>query len=258
MNVLAIIQARTGSSRLPGKVLMKLKDKTVLEHVIDRVKKSKMIDEVIVATTMNITDLGIVQLCVDKKTRVFCGSESDVLDRFFQAAKILQPEHIVRITADCPLIDPKLIDKVVEAHLKSKASYTSNVLGETYPDGQDIEIFSFDALKQAWKDSVIMSAREHVTQHIRNHPTEFKIVNIESEINLSKKRWTLDNAEDFKFITAVYDGLYEKNPFFGLEETLLFLAERPELEEINSFITRNEGLKKSIREDKILDKKPEE
>jgi spore coat polysaccharide biosynthesis protein SpsF len=202
--------------------------------------------------------MDIVKLCAKNNTRVFCGSENDVLDRFFQLAKIIQPKHIVRITANCPLIDPKIIDQVIEKHLAQKADYTSNVLKETFPDGQDIEVFNFNALKKAWKDSVVMSARVHVTQHIRNHPNEFTIVSCKNNTDLSKKRWTLDNKEDFKFITAVYDGLYSQNPFFGLIEVLQYLRENPKLELINNFIRRNEGLKKSLREDKILDKKPEE
>jgi len=258
MNILAIIQARTGSSRLPGKVLLKLGDKTVLEHVISRVNKSRFIDEAIVATTINHSDLGIVKLCADNGIRVFCGSEEDVLDRFFQLAKIVQPDQIVRVTADCPLIDHGIIDEVIQKHLDTKADYTSNVIIETYPDGEDVEVFNFESLRKAWKDSNAMSTREHVTQHIRNHPQEFKIVSHEHASNLSKKRWTLDNKEDYEFIKIIYDELYAGDPFFRMEAVLKLLEKRPELEEINAFISRNEGLKKSLREDRILDKKPEE
>src|SRR4030043_210487 len=151
MDMLAIIQARTGSTRLHGKVLFDLEGKTVLEHVINRAKASKYITDVFVGTTIKKADLKIVKLCAELDVSVFCGSEDDVLDRYYQTARLVRPKHVVRITADCPVIDPMVVDKVIELHIKENADYTSNTFGETYPDGQDVEVFTFEALKELLK-----------------------------------------------------------------------------------------------------------
>jgi spore coat polysaccharide biosynthesis protein SpsF (cytidylyltransferase family) len=246
MKVLAIIQARVGSTRLPSKVLMKLQNKTVLEHVVNRVKRSKYIDEVIVATTINKEDLEIVKICANQNIRVFCGSQNDVLDRFYQIAKILKPVNIVRITADCPLMDANVIDKIIKEHLKTKSDYTSNTLRETYPDGEDVEVFKFDSLEKAWNKAKLNSEREHVTPYIKKF---FKTLDVCYKQNLHAKRWTLDKKEDFEFIKIIYNNLYKKNKFFGIEDVLKFLEKNPEIEKINQHITRNEGYKKSILED---------
>ena len=252
IKVLAIIQARTGATRLPGKSVLKILGKPMVERVIDRVAKSKLIDEIIVATTLNKEDLQIVKICADKGIRIYCGSENDVLDRFYQAAKNLMPKNIVRITGDCPIIDPVVIDKVIRFHLSSRADYTSNVLKETFPDGEDVEIFKFSALKEAALKAKLASEREHVTLYIRNNPGKYKLKNVENSINLSSKRWTVDNKEDFKFITKLYQSLGKTNEFFGMKETLKFLSKHPNLEKINHHIERNLGLKKSLKEDKII------
>lgn len=253
MNTIAIIQARLGSTRLPGKVLLDLEGKPVLEHVIERVKSSKNTQDVVVATTINKDDLEIVKLCANLGISVYCGSEDDVLDRYYQAARLFKAEHIVRITSDCPMIDPKIIDNLIALHLQESADYTSNTLTETYPDGQDVEVVTFGALKQVWKSANLASEREHVTPYILNNPHIFKCVNLEYKKNLSQKRWTLDNPEDYEFIKIVYKNLCNKNQLFGMEEILEFIKETPDIEEINQHIARNEGYLKSRREDKIMD-----
>ena len=149
--IVCIIQARTGSTRLPKKVLLKLKDKTVLEHVVYRVKKSRLINEIIVATTLGENDDELVNLCKKKNILYFRGSENDVLDRYYQTAQKYKPDHIVRITSDCPVIDPNIIDQVIELHLKSKAGFTSNIFPPTFPDGLDVEIFTYQTLKTLWE-----------------------------------------------------------------------------------------------------------
>lgn len=256
MDILAIVQARTGSTRLPNKVLMKLGDKTVLEQVVDRVKKSTSITEVIVATTFHKQDLPIVKLCANNGVRVFCGSEDDVLDRFYQAAKLLQPKHVVRITADCPIIDPNVIDDVINKHLETGADYTANTVnGETYPDGEDVEIFTFRSLEEAWKNARLASEREHVTMYIKNNAASYKIENLSYKEDVSSKRWTLDNAEDYEFLSKIFDDLYPKNSYFSMDDVLSYLKDYPELEAINNHIERNEGLKKSLKEDKMIDEK---
>lgn len=251
--IIAIIQARVSSVRLAKKVLLTLEGKTVLEQVIDRVKNSKLIQEVIVATTVLKEDLKIVRLCSARGVIVYCGSEKDVLDRYYQAAQLLKAEHIVRITADCPLIDPEIIDEVIRLHLFKKADYTSNTIKETFPDGEDVEIFTIDTLKRVWQDARLPSEREHVTPYIyKNHPKLFKLANLESPDNLCQKRWTLDEKQDYKFITLIYKFLYKRNKIFGMPEILGLLRRHPEYEDINHNIKRNQGYLKSLKEDKIL------
>ena len=259
MSTVAIIQARISSTRLPGKVLKKIEGKTVLEHVINRVKAAKSIDDVVVATTVEKEDLEIVKLCANLGISVFCGSEDDVLDRYYQAARLFKAEHIVRITSDCPLIDSQVIEEVIELYFKEKADYATNTMPETYPDGLDTEVISFKTLKIAWENTKLFSEREHVTPYIRKNPSIFKLVNLKSNINLNDKRWTLDEPEDFEFIKIIYENLYPKDLLFGMETILNYLKENPEVEKINKNIIRNEGYLKSLKEDKIknLDHKEE-
>ena len=251
MKVLGIIQARANSTRFPNKVLKDLEGKTVLERVVERVKKSALVSDVVVATTINKEDLKIAGLCSGSGIRVFRGSENDVLDRFYQAAELFKPEHVLRITADCPLIDPAVIDKVVAYHLSQKCDYTGNTLQkETYPDGEDTEVFTFNALKRSWEEASLASEREHVTPYMKKNPDKFKCANVKCEKDLSKKRWTLDNPEDYEFIKTIYRALYHKNPFFGMEEVLDYLKAHPELEKVNSHIIKNEGYIKSLSADR--------
>ncbi len=252
MNTIAIIQARVGSTRLPGKILKKIEGKTVLEHVVNRVKAAKNINDIVVATTVKKEDLQIVKLCAKLGISVFCGSEDDVLDRYYQAARLFKADHIVRITSDCPLIDPQVIDKVIELYLKEKADYATNTVPETFPDGLDTEVFSFKTLKISWKNAKLFSEREHVTPYIRNNPKIFRIVNFKCETNLADKRWTIDEPEDFEFIKIIYENLYPKDSLFGMDKILHFLKKHPEVERINKNIIRNEGYLKSLKEDRIL------
>ena len=252
MSTIAIIQARMGSTRLPGKVLLKLEDKTVLEHVVNRVRSSKYIDDVIVATTIAKEDLQIVKLCANRGISVYCGSEDDVLDRYYQAAKLFKVDNIARITSDCPVIDPKIIDDVISLHFKECVDYSSNVLKKSYPDGQDIEVFTFAALKEAWENAKLASEREHVTPYLWKNPGIFKHVNLEYIEDLSQKRWTLDNPEDYTFIKIIYKNLYDEHSLFDMDSILEYIHEHPEIERINKHINRNEGYIKSLGEDKYL------
>ena len=249
--IMAIIQARISSTRLLGKVLKIIEGKTVLEHVINRVKAAKNLDDVIIATTVKKEDIKIVQLCANLGISVFCGSENDVLDRYYQTARLFKADHIVRITSDCPLIDPMVIDEVIELYFRKKADYASNTMIETYPDGLDTEVFSFKTLKMAWENAKLTSEREHVTPYIKKNPNIFKIANLKCEYNLNDKRWTLDEPEDFEFIKIIYKNLYHKNALFGMKAILNFLKKYPEIEEINKNIIRNEGYLKSLKEDRI-------
>ncbi|MBL8013210.1 MAG: glycosyltransferase family protein [Candidatus Omnitrophica bacterium] len=251
-NIIALIQARTGARRLPNKVLLPLGGKTVLECVMERVSRSQLVDEVAVVTTVAKDDLKIIERVSRNNVRVLCGSENDVLDRYYQAARLLEAKHIVRITADCPLIDPALMDHVISAYLDQQAHYCSNALTQTFPDGLDVEVFSFEALKRAWQNAKLPSEREHVTPYIRTHKRMFKVVSIESSRMLGQHRWTLDEKNDYEFIKKIYQALYAKKPQFGFEDVLLYLKKNPSLLEINSGIVRNEGYAKSLKDDEAF------
>jgi spore coat polysaccharide biosynthesis protein SpsF (cytidylyltransferase family) len=251
--VTAIVQARLGSTRLPGKVLIRLAGRPVLAHVLERVRAAKRINDVIVATGFTRDNLEIVQWCAANDVRVYCGSEDDVLDRFHEAARLAGAVHVVRITADCPLIDPAVIDLVIDRHIETGADYTANVLKETYPDGQDVEAVRIDALNRAWREARLPSEREHVTPFIRNHPELFKLVSVESEVDLGAHRWTLDTEEDLRFIEKVIERLYPGDPSFGIEAVLRLLAAEPELAGINAHIQRNAGYLTSLARDAAVD-----
>lgn len=248
MRNIVIVQARTGSTRLPRKVLLPLMDKTVLEHVLDRVNEAKTVSDTVVATTIEVADMEIVRLCAKNNVRVFCGSQDDVLDRYYQVAKLLKPDNVVRITADCPLTDYQLIDKVVNEHIHGNYDYTSNTIGETYPDGLDVEVMKFAVLKESWAEAKLSSQREHVTQYIIKSD-KYKKGSIDSDINYGEKRWTLDTEDDYMFIKEIYNKLYKKNAMFVMEDVLKLLEQEPEIEHINHHIDRNEGLKQSLDND---------
>jgi spore coat polysaccharide biosynthesis protein SpsF len=248
--IVAIIQARMGSSRLPGKAMLPLADKPILGHVISRVKGSMHLDDIIVATTNRPADRRIIEYCADNSIKSFCGSEDDVLDRFYQAAKTLNPDHIVRITADCPIIDPSVIDTVISAHLREGADYSSNTLIPTYPDGEDVEIFKRWALEAAWKEAKLPSDREHVTPYLCKNPYRFKLATVKYEADLSDKRWTIDEEKDYLFLKEVFAALYPANPLFSMEDVLRLLSANPSLENANNGIVRNEGYMRSLEKDK--------
>lgn len=253
MKAHAIIQARLGSTRLPGKAFLRVLDKTILEYVVERVRKAGSVEDVIVATTTEKEDLQIADLMNRLKIKVYRGSRDDVLDRFYQAARSFGARDIIRITADCPLIDPEVIDNVAGRYFGSGADYCSNTLEETFPDGQDAEIFGFHALSDAWKNAKLLSEREHVTPYITKNPGRFKLVSVKNKINLGDKRWTLDRKEDFEFIKAILESMYPDNPDFNMGDVLKFLERRPELEKINKGIARNEGYQRSLRTDRAID-----
>lgn len=252
MKIAAIIQARYGATRLPGKVLMKVAGKTMLEHVVERVKKAKSLDGAIVATTTSDKDAEVAAKAQDLGVKTFRGSENDVLDRYYQAAARYGLEHVVRITADCPLMDPKVIDHIVENYFRSRADYCSNTLEETYPDGEDVEAFGFKALERAWKEAKLPSEREHVTPYIRKNPALFKLVSVKYKEDLSSKRWTLDEPRDFDFLSSVISSLYPVKPDFGMNDVIDLLKKNPRLEDMNKGIIRNEGYLKSLEIDKKM------
>ena len=251
MRYLAMIQARCGSTRLPNKVLKDLCGKPALQRMIERVQKSKLVDEVMVITSIEKNNLPILRLCADLGVRVGIGSEDDVLDRFFQSAKLLSPEYVIRLTADCPCFDAELLDEAIKG-MEDATDYCG-MISESFADGLDLEIMRLFALEKAWREAEHSFEREHVTQYIIRHPELFHIQNFESPIGyFGNHRWTVDEPEDFELVTKIYEhfvciGKEE----FGYQDILAFLEKNPELMNINKQYARNEGLEKSIAEDHI-------
>lgn len=253
MKYVAMIQARYGSSRLPGKILMDMGGKSVLQRVIERVQQSKYIDEVIVATSIDKQNLPVLRLCADLGVRVFAGAEDDVLDRYYQMAKLVKPDYVVRVTADCPCYDWSILDQAIES-MSPDIDYLSD-FDETLPDGLDIEIMKFSALRLACQKARLASEREHVTQYIRKHPEKFLHKNFVCPFgNIGHLRWTLDEQEDYVLIGKIYDYfLSVGREDFLTRDILQYISENQELSKINTKYARNEGLAKSLREDKVVE-----
>ena len=242
MKTVAIIQARVGSTRLPGKVLMDVAGETMLARVVNRSRRAKEIEAVIVATTTQPADDIIVRLCHDQSWLFSRGCEEDVLDRYYQVALSYSADIVVRITSDCPLIDVSVIDKVVQEFLSRypDVDFVSNCIQRTYPRGLDVEVMSFDALSRAWKEDDNPAWREHVTEYVLHNPKKFKIRNIANATDYSYMRWTVDTVEDLAFIRKIYD--YFKDDTFNWREVLDLLIDHPEWLEINRDIQQKELL----------------
>ena len=250
MNYLAIVQARLGSSRLPKKVLLDLAGRPILKLVYERLKASRRLDEVVIATTIAPEDTAVVAAAVEMGARVYVGSESDVLDRYYQAARLLLPENVVRVTADCPLIDPEVLDECIELHEREGADYTSNTIEPSYPDGLDVEVFCRSALERAWKEARLGSEREHVTPYIKKHPELFRLARLINQDDHSDLRWTIDEAEDYQFLTSVFANAGPQGPTeLRMKDVLAFLQDNPDVQKINQQIGRDEGYQKSLAED---------
>jgi len=247
MNILAITQARSNSSRLPGKVLMTISGQTLLEMHIRRILNSKSIDKLIVATTSDISDDGIAEVAQHCGVSSYRGSENDVLDRFYRAASSHFPNWIVRLTADCPLIDPELIDHVIKNAMEGDYDYYSNCESETFPDGQDVEVFTFESLKSAWKSAELFSEREHVTPFIRKNLMLRKEELQCTDLKYKFVRLTVDEQCDFEVIEQMIKKA-------GLDKSWQYYAdfylEHDEISRLNRNIIRNEGYTKSIKNDK--------
>ena len=250
IKTILITQARTGSTRLPGKILMEVQEKSLLEIHIERLKKCNNVSEIIVATTTNIEDEVIYNKSIELGVNSSRGSESDVLDRFYKSVEYKNPDWIVRVTSDCPLIDPKLVDDVIAFTIKNNKDYVTNTLIENFPDGQDIEVFKYTALKKAWKNAILNSEREHVTPYIRknsdfNGGNLFTSLNYDCQSDFSKIRMTVDEIRDFELITLLINDLGTEKSW--LEYTNYIIQE--DLVKINNKIIRNEGLLKSLKND---------
>lgn len=240
--VVAIIQARMGSSRLPGKVLMDICGKSMLERVAGRVAKSKLTDAVIVATGTDTADDPISELCSRNNISCYRGSLTDVLDRYYHAAKADNAAFVVRVTADCPLIDPEVCDKVIAGLIEhpDKYDYASNIIERTYPRGLDTEVFKFCVLEDAWKKAKTAYQREHVTIYMYEVRGRCALLNIKNSKDLSSYRWTVDEADDLDFVRRIYARLRDD---FGMGDVIELLEKEPELLKINSHVRQKDTFK---------------
>lgn len=240
LQVVLIVQARMGSSRLPGKSLMKVMDKPLLYYLVERIQRCKNVDKIVIATSENPKDQTIVDFCSTQNLNIFKGSEEDVLDRYYKAAKIYNADAVVRITGDCPLIDPAIIDYAIEFYLNRypEFEHVSNVLSgtRTYPRGMDVEVFSYKSLEEAAFQSKTLDEREHVTPYIYNHPEKFKLASIIRAPDMSHIRWTVDTEEDFNLISLMLKTIYPTNPRFTIHDLLTEFTKHPEWAKINAHI----------------------
>lgn len=236
MKFVAILQARTGSTRLPGKVLKAIGGVTMLERVVNRVRRSFLIDELIVATTVEPQDEATVSECRRIGVRVFRGSENDVLDRYYQAAQQeAGADAVVRITADCPFIDPHLIDELLRTFSAHRPDYASNCMVRSYPRGLDTEVMTVQALARAWREASMPYQRTHVTPYLWENPDTFKLFSMADLDDHSDLRWTVDTEEDLELARAMYLHFRNKDDF-GWRDVLSLMTERPQLAQINQHV----------------------
>lgn len=255
MKILAITQARYGSTRLPAKVLKEVNGVSLLEIHLRRLLQSKLITKVKVATTNEEGAHFITEIADKVGVEWHKGSVNDVLDRFYQTALPEQPDYVVRVTSDCPLIDPAIVDKTIQACIDSDCDYVSNTMNPTYPDGMDCEVFKFAALEKAWREADLTSQREHVTPYIWGNSTAkggslFKSIGVENDMDWGEYRITVDEPKDFELVKNLIENL-------GIEKScadyVAYIDAHKEVKDINSGFERNEGYEKSIKNDKKID-----
>lgn len=249
MKTVLIIQARMGSTRLPGKVLRPLLGKPMLCHMVERIAHANAVDQVVVATSDLPGDGLIRDFCDQQQIYCYAGSESNVLDRFYHAARLHQAERVIRVTADCPLVDPVLIDQLVAFSAARDLDHGSVATGAAaalldggkYPNGYDAECLKFEALAEAWSEATLDSDKEHVTPFIWRQPERFSVEAMKSPRTLPSHRLTVDYDEDFELIEAIYRVLYKPGHPFSLDQVLDFLSSRPDLAALNSRYIGQEG-----------------
>lgn len=251
MKIIAIVQARMGSTRLPEKVLMPLEGKPVLMHIIDRLNSVPQIDQVVVATSISKNNDKILEFCKTQGIECFRGSEDDVLDRFYKTAGQFKAENYIRVTGDCPLLDPKLLENLINYFFDNKLDYCGIATGAgvadkgfigRFPDGLDAEIFTFHTLERAYHEAEGKQFREHVTPYIWKNPDKFKLgVFMSKDKDYSEYRWTLDNIEDYNLIKWIYSKLYLQKPKFNMFDILNLLESNKELMKKNIHLIGKEG-----------------
>jgi len=238
MKIVTVIQSRTTSSRLSRKILLPLGDSIVLIKMLERVKKANLVDNIVIATTTDKEDDEIVSVCELIGVDCFRGHPTDCLDRHYQVGLKYNADAVVKIPSDCPLIDPAIIDRVIGAFIENypEFDYFSNLHPATYPDGNDVEIFKFSVLEEAWKNADKDFEREHTTPYIWENPEKYRIGNVFCEGNFNffpNYRWTLDYDEDYQLISTIYNNLYNENQFFGVYDIIEFLNNNPIYKKIN-------------------------
>jgi spore coat polysaccharide biosynthesis protein SpsF len=237
MKKVAIIQARMSSSRLPGKVLQEAGGRPLLERMVERVQKATRIDETWIATTTEVSDDAIVDFCEARHIPCFRGNLLDVLDRYYQAALVCRADIVVRLTGDCPFIDPELIDETIAALQHEQADFACNRLPppftRTYPIGLDVEVCTFSVLETAWKNAREKHEREHVMPYLYEVPGRFKVIKLDYASDYGSLRWTVDTPQDLEFVRAIYAALDNRNDF-GWQEVLQLVQTHPEIAEINA------------------------
>lgn len=244
-----IIQARMGSTRLPGKVMLNIDEKNpIIYYVIKQISESRLCDQIVIATTTLPEDEKIVKFAKNMSIPCFRGSAEDVLDRYYQCAKIFSLSTIIRITSDNPLIDPKLVDDAISFYKSNSYDYVTNCRERTFPQGTEIEIFSFNALEKIWKNARKLSEREHVTPYFYNNPDQFKMFNIKNNENISHLRWTVDREKDLELVKKIILKI-KKSPIL-MKDILELFQKEPELIDINKSYVLDEGYLKSLEIDK--------
>ena len=235
--VIAIVQARVGSTRLPGKVLADLGGRTVLARVVTRLRRARLLDDVVIATSVLANDDAIARECERLGTPCVRGSEDDVLERYYRAAKSVGADAVARITSDCPLIDPQIVDETISALQAGHADYASNIFPRRYPRGLDVEVFTATALAQAWEHARESHQREHVTPYFYENPGLFRLVSTKNSQDHSQYRWTLDTREDLELIRSIYLHFGNRDDF-SWEDALELMKKEPQLAELNSHVTQ--------------------
>lgn len=246
-----MIQTRTGSTRFPKKTLELIEKKPMIWHVINRVRKIKSVQQIALITTRKNTDKILLKIADDNGIFGFAGDVHDLLNRHYQCALKINADPIIRITSDCPLIDPKLVEKILRFYLNNDYDYVSNIIKPSYPDGLDVEIFSLSALKKAVKNAKLRSEREHVSPYFVKNPDKFKLYNVENKKDLSHLRWTVDQIEDMKLVRKIYSRMRPKT-IFSMNDVLKIINKEPELQNINRQYKRNEGYAKSLKNDRKI------
>lgn len=234
--IVMLIQARMGATRFPGKPLKEIMGRPMLSYQLERLRRVKRVDEIVLATTTHPRDDCLVAFCEKEKIPYFRGSEDDVLDRFLQAAREHRAQILVRITGDCPLSDPNLIDQVIEFFLKGGYDYVTNSPNCNFPRGVDVEVFSMSSFEKLNGLAKLTEEHEHVTPYYYRHPEIFKLGKWIHPVDLSHYRWTVDTPEDFQLVTTVFENLYPKNPHFGIDDIVQAFQKHPEWEKINAHI----------------------
>ncbi len=244
----AIVQARMTSTRLPGKVLLSINGRPVIDYLFTQLQHVSQLDTIVLATTTNVEDDPLIKYAEEQNLFYFRGSEHDVLERYYYAAKQYNIQHVMRITADCPFQDPNICNQIIELYMKEQTDFVHT--GPTFAEGLDCEIFSLKALEEAYHHVKLKSEREHLTLYMHSHADHYNKLTLSNTSDDSQYRFTLDQEEDFQVISGIIEGLsLDKNEIFTAEKIISFLNKNPHIFDLNSGIVRNEGLVKSLKND---------